>query len=317
MSDSTGDSLVGLPNGSRLPNTSSLDLLVRRSIRLGGTTGGIYLDIRNLLNRRNIVAVRRDTGEPSADEVAIQRMAEAAYAANPDPIPFESVTVPGRRGSQRRRIRGGARGAVSDVSSRPRATTRSRSSPTGRRGWRGWGWSCCSESQILLHQRLVDSHSGLGALGRGHDDELRLLRRIPRDVESGHVGGLALAGVDRPLLGEAAAQTLGQRAPLPLAVADEEGAPGDRVAAGEHDALEQPEPPLEPEYRLVPHLRRPPRPVEPSLPGEARSPRCTTARRPTRRSGSARGQAPARPHRTRPAAGRATPRRRNRDSGAR
>ncbi len=35
--------------------------------------------------------MRRDTGEPLADEVAIQRMAEAAYAANPDPIPFESA----------------------------------------------------------------------------------------------------------------------------------------------------------------------------------------------------------------------------------
>jgi outer membrane receptor protein involved in Fe transport len=90
MSDSTGDSLVGLPNGSRLPNTSSLDLLIRRSIKLGGARGGIYLDIRNLLDRRNIVAVRRDTGEPQADEGAIQLMAEAAYAANPDPIPFES-----------------------------------------------------------------------------------------------------------------------------------------------------------------------------------------------------------------------------------
>jgi hypothetical protein len=90
MSDSTSDSLVGLPNGSRLPNTFSLDLLIRRSIKLGGATGGIYLDMRNLLDRRNVVAVRRDTGQPRADEGAIQRMAEAAYAANPDPIPFES-----------------------------------------------------------------------------------------------------------------------------------------------------------------------------------------------------------------------------------
>lgn len=90
MSDSTGDSLVGLPNGSRLPNTSSIDLLVRRPVRLGGTTGGIYLDVRNLLDRRNIVAVRRDTGQPRADGATIERMAEEAYAAGPDPIPFES-----------------------------------------------------------------------------------------------------------------------------------------------------------------------------------------------------------------------------------
>ena len=90
MSDSTGDSLVGLPNGSRLPNTSSVDLLIRRPIRLGGTIGGIYLDVRNVFNHQNVVAVRRDTGEPQATEPAIQLMAEEAYAANPSPIPFES-----------------------------------------------------------------------------------------------------------------------------------------------------------------------------------------------------------------------------------
>jgi outer membrane receptor protein involved in Fe transport len=89
-SDSTGDSLVGLPNGSRLPSTSSLDLLIRRSLRIGGTAGGIYLDVRNVLNRRNIVAVRRDTGLPAANIEAIELMAETAYAANPSPIPFES-----------------------------------------------------------------------------------------------------------------------------------------------------------------------------------------------------------------------------------
>ncbi len=91
MSDSTGDSLVGLPNASRLPNTSSLDLLIRRSLKLGGATGGIYLDVRNLLNRRNVVAVRRDTGQPQATEAAILLVAEAAYAANPTPIPYESA----------------------------------------------------------------------------------------------------------------------------------------------------------------------------------------------------------------------------------
>ncbi|HEU5042310.1 MAG TPA: TonB-dependent receptor, partial [Gemmatimonadales bacterium] len=91
MSDSTGDSLVGLPNGSRLPWTSSLDLLVRRSLRLGGTFGAIYLDVRNLLDRRNVVAVRRDTGVPQPTEAAILLIAEEAYAAHPEPIPFESA----------------------------------------------------------------------------------------------------------------------------------------------------------------------------------------------------------------------------------
>ena len=85
------DSLIGQPNSSRLPWTSTVDLLVRRPLRLGGTRGGVYLDVRNLLNRRNVLAVRRDTGQPQADEVAIQRLAENAYQAHPEPIPFESA----------------------------------------------------------------------------------------------------------------------------------------------------------------------------------------------------------------------------------
>ena len=86
----TTDSLLGLPNGSRLPWNSTVDLLVRRPLRLGRTAGGIYLDVRNLLNRRNIVAVRRDTGEPQPADAEILRLAEAAYAAHPETIPFES-----------------------------------------------------------------------------------------------------------------------------------------------------------------------------------------------------------------------------------
>jgi hypothetical protein len=84
------DSLVGSPNGSRLPKTLTVDVLVRRPLRLGGTKGGLYLDVRNLLNRRNVVAVRRDTGEPQPDNGAITRMAEAAYTAHPEAIPYES-----------------------------------------------------------------------------------------------------------------------------------------------------------------------------------------------------------------------------------
>jgi hypothetical protein len=90
-SNAAGDSLIGLPNDSRLPSTMTLDLLVRRPVRLGGTRGGVYLDLRNLLNKRNVVAVRRDTGEPGLDEPGVQAMAEAAYAAHPEEIPYESA----------------------------------------------------------------------------------------------------------------------------------------------------------------------------------------------------------------------------------
>lgn len=88
---SAGDSLVGLPNDSRLPKTFTLDLLVRRPLRLGGARGGVYQDARNLLNRRNVVAVRRDTGQPGLDSPGIMALAEAAYAAHPEQIPYESA----------------------------------------------------------------------------------------------------------------------------------------------------------------------------------------------------------------------------------
>jgi hypothetical protein len=89
-SNAAGDSLIGLPNDSRLPTTMTIDLLVRRPLRLGGARGGVYLDIRNLLNRRNIVAVRRDTGEPGLTTTGIDSLADAAYQAHPEEIPFES-----------------------------------------------------------------------------------------------------------------------------------------------------------------------------------------------------------------------------------
>jgi hypothetical protein len=89
--DSTGTAIPGPPNDSRLPWTSSVDLLVRRPFQLGGMLGGVYLDVRNLLNRRNVVAVRRDSGLPTADQATITGMAEAAYAAHPETIPYESA----------------------------------------------------------------------------------------------------------------------------------------------------------------------------------------------------------------------------------
>jgi hypothetical protein len=85
-----GDSLVGLPNDGRLPATSSIDLLLRRPVRLGTFLGSIFLDIRNLVNQRNIIAVRRDTGRVDVDEGVLQQIADAAFAANPSPIPYES-----------------------------------------------------------------------------------------------------------------------------------------------------------------------------------------------------------------------------------
>jgi len=88
--DLSGDSLVGLPNSSRLPANYTLDLLVRRPLHLGVVRGGVYLDMRNVLNRRNVIAVRRDTGLPGPDNSAVNAVAEEAYAAHPEEIPYES-----------------------------------------------------------------------------------------------------------------------------------------------------------------------------------------------------------------------------------
>jgi hypothetical protein len=88
--NTAGDTLIGLPNSHRLPSEFSLDALIRRPIRLVGLTGGVYLDVRNILNRRNTVAVRRDTGQPELTDATLQAIAQQAYQDHPEGIPYES-----------------------------------------------------------------------------------------------------------------------------------------------------------------------------------------------------------------------------------
>ena len=90
MTNAAGDTLIGLPNSHRLPMTMTVDLLVRRQFSLVGRAASLYLDVRNLLNRRNIEAVRRETGTPNMTPQGIDSLAERAYAAHPEPIPYES-----------------------------------------------------------------------------------------------------------------------------------------------------------------------------------------------------------------------------------
>ena len=90
LTNAAGDSLLGLPNGERLPSQFTLDALLRRPLRLGGARGSVYLDVRNLLDARNITSVRRDVGTPGLGEKGIQAAALAAYQANPQTIPYES-----------------------------------------------------------------------------------------------------------------------------------------------------------------------------------------------------------------------------------
>jgi hypothetical protein len=85
-----GDTLLGPVNAERLPAQSSVDLLLRRPVEVLGVRGSLYLDVRNLLDTRNLVAVRRDTGSPGLGEAGIQAVALAAYRAHPETIPYES-----------------------------------------------------------------------------------------------------------------------------------------------------------------------------------------------------------------------------------
>src|SRR5690606_4231638 len=77
--DTTGTDLLFEPNGSRLPAQWTVDALLRKPIRLGGVAGGLYVDVRNVTNRRNEVSTRRDTGNPFASEEVLDRMAAEAY----------------------------------------------------------------------------------------------------------------------------------------------------------------------------------------------------------------------------------------------
>lgn len=88
--NATGDSLASLPNSERLPSQATLDLIVRRPLRLGGFHATLYVDARNVTNRRNLIAVRRDTGTPGLSDAQILELAQQAYIANPQPIPYES-----------------------------------------------------------------------------------------------------------------------------------------------------------------------------------------------------------------------------------
>jgi hypothetical protein len=88
--NAAGDTLFGAPNSYRLPVQETVDLLIRRPINFAGRRGSIYLDMRNVTNRRNVVAVRRDTGSPFMTEAGITAAATAAYNAHPEAIPYES-----------------------------------------------------------------------------------------------------------------------------------------------------------------------------------------------------------------------------------
>jgi hypothetical protein len=61
---------VAEQNNSRLPETITVDLYARKSFSLGPVQLGLFVDVRNLLNRKNVLSVYSATGSPdySGDE---------------------------------------------------------------------------------------------------------------------------------------------------------------------------------------------------------------------------------------------------------
>ena len=78
------------PNSARLPWFNTIDLLIRRPLQVGRVQGSLYFDVRNLLGRENLLSVRPETGTPFASAATIDSAVQSAYAANPQPIPYES-----------------------------------------------------------------------------------------------------------------------------------------------------------------------------------------------------------------------------------
>jgi hypothetical protein len=78
------------PNSARLPWTNTIDLLIRRPLQFGKVEGSVYFDVRNVLGRQNLLSVRPETGTPYASPATVDSAVQAAYAANPQPIPYES-----------------------------------------------------------------------------------------------------------------------------------------------------------------------------------------------------------------------------------
>jgi hypothetical protein len=90
QTNATGDTILGLPNSHRLPSQFQLDARLGKRFTLRGLALRAYLDVRNLTDRRNVLAVRRDNGVPEATDQQITAAAQQAYAAHPEAIPYES-----------------------------------------------------------------------------------------------------------------------------------------------------------------------------------------------------------------------------------
>jgi len=78
---------VAEPNNSRLPEQMTLDLYARKGFTLGPLELGIFVDVRNLLNRKNVVSVYAATGSP---DYSGEESAKATQDWQQDPTNYSS-----------------------------------------------------------------------------------------------------------------------------------------------------------------------------------------------------------------------------------
>lgn len=78
---------VAEPNNSRLPARFSVDLYARKGFSIGAIGLGVFADVRNLLNRKNVVSVYSTTGSPT---VTADESIKATQDYQQDPTNFAS-----------------------------------------------------------------------------------------------------------------------------------------------------------------------------------------------------------------------------------
>jgi hypothetical protein len=76
---------VAEQNNSRLPETMTVDLYARKAFIVGPVQLGIFIDIRNLLNRKNVLSVYSATGSP---DVSGEESARATQDYQKDPTNY-------------------------------------------------------------------------------------------------------------------------------------------------------------------------------------------------------------------------------------
>ncbi len=85
VDDSFTDDAVGSVNSARLPSTTRIDVRVDRRFRVGGASLTAYVNVLNLLDTKNVLAVFRATGLPDNDGYLVTNGGQGYLTTQPDP----------------------------------------------------------------------------------------------------------------------------------------------------------------------------------------------------------------------------------------